>query len=616
MIALDRLPYAIPGVVLLTGGRLYREWTSVEVRRSVKEMAGEFTLHVEERWSGGAGGPAALSSARISPGDPCQVFYDGVLAVTGYVDAYNPRYSSTHHSVTIQGRSKTGDLCDSSVEIPNGEMHEVTLPQAIRQAVSPFGIDLVVDATLSGVIDRVRPYAAETVHRFVDRYARAEGVCATDTPDGKLRLLHVEDSAPVASLTEGVNILEASAMLREDQRHSEYQVLGQDHGTDREFGRPVATRKSRATDGRVKRHRPLRLLNETKTSRRHARSRGAWEAARRAGESVRAEIKVVGWFAAPGLLWLPGQIVQVAAPMLALERTLAIETVTLMQSERGTLTALSLVPVEALNPRAGARKGDGEWDGTKPDDEPEDLTDDEGSRGMQLGAVGGGGGSGGGGGGGGPSIPVAMTVAAASGDWTPGQAISPVTITATGAAPLSFAALGLPAGLVLAATGALSATITGTPTGAISDAPIVIRITDAAGVAHEFNFAPGDIMPKSIAVKIVNGDVTEVAGGVNGFAASKQTDQYGNGGIRFDETAAGDYLAKGHLYVHPTVDLAIAQIIINGVYTHDLGITAAAPGLGTAIVDFHLPLKNVQPATLITFGNLKMHGILEIIKTG
>jgi len=380
------LPGKIPGVALLVGGMIYRDWTSVEIRRSVKEMAGQFTLHVEERWSGGLGGagPAVLASRRIEPGDPCQVFYDGVLAVTGYVDAYNPRYSATHHSVTIQGRSKTGDLCDSSVDIPNGEMNDVSLDQVARRALQPFGIKLRVDADVSGVIDKVRPYAAETVHRFLDRYARPGAVAVTDTPEGDLRLLHVQDGAPVASLIEGQNILEGSAMMREDKRHSEYETLGQDHGTDREFGRPVATRKSKVKDGAVKRHRPLRLLNETKTARRQARARGAWEAARRAGESVRAEIKVVGWFAAQGRLWTPGDIVQVTSPMLSINRTLAIENVTLMQSDRGTIAGLSLVPVEALNPKAGKGGGGGKgnaegWSDTKPDDEPEDLTDDEGS---------------------------------------------------------------------------------------------------------------------------------------------------------------------------------------------------------------------------------------------
>jgi prophage tail gpP-like protein len=376
--SLASLPFAPGTVTLLVGGMLYTGWTSVEVRRSIKRMAGEFSLVVEERWTGGAGGggPASLLEWRIRPGDPCQVFYQGALVVTGHVDAYNPRYDDGRHSVTIQGRSKTGDLCDSSAIIPNGEMNDVSLDQVARRAVQRYGIGVTVEAEGLEPFDRVSVWPGETVHRFLERYARPGAVALTDDEQGDLRLVHVKDGAPAAALIEGVNILEASAMLRADNRHSEYNVLGQDRGSDGEYGEPVAQRRARVEDGAVKRHRPLVLLNETKTSRKAAKSRAAWEAARRAGEGTRVEIKVYDWMHAPGQLWRPGMIVQVTSPMLAVERTLALESVTFTLSERGTIAALALVPVEALNPKGGkgANKGDKAWSETKPDAEPEDLT--------------------------------------------------------------------------------------------------------------------------------------------------------------------------------------------------------------------------------------------------
>lgn len=375
MADLARLPFSPGAVTLLVGGMLYTGWTDVEVRRSVKETSGQFTLHAEERWSAGAmgGGPAALLEWRIRAGDPCQIFYMGVLVLTGHVDAYQPRYSSTHHSVTIQGRSKTGDLCDCSAEIPNGEMRQASLDQVARTALKKYRIGLRVEADVKEPFDVVRVHPGETVHRFLERYARPGAVALTDDEKGDLRLLHVKDGAPVASLIEGVNILEASAMLRQDNRHSEYHASGQDHGTDQRYGRDVAEIGAKARDGAVRRHRPLRLLNETKTARKKARSRAAWEAAVRAGESTRAEVKVYDWLYAPGKLWMPGLIVMVVSPMLAVERTLAIESTVLNLSDKGTIASLSMVPVEALNPNAGsgkAGKGDSAWGATKPATDP------------------------------------------------------------------------------------------------------------------------------------------------------------------------------------------------------------------------------------------------------
>lgn len=360
--ALPILPGAAPGVVsLLVGGTIYEGWTEVEVRLGVRRMAGEFTLQVSERWTGGNDGPAVLQGWRIRPQDPCQVFYGGRLVMTGYVDAYNPRYSFSDHSVTIQGRTKTADLVDSSVddEVKGGELRNQTLPQAARRVTRNFGIPVRVQGAIDETFDVMRVRPGETVHRFLERYARTAGAVMFPGADGALQIAQIEDGGGVTSLVEGVNILEASAMLRADKRHSKIKAKGQDHGTDQEHGEPVATRRSEARDNAVKRYRPLTLLGEGKTSRRNARRRAAWEAAARAGESTRVEVKVVDWMYAPGALWQPGMRVSVVSPMLAVNRVLAIESVQLSQSRsRGTIAALTLVPPEALNPKAG-KKGKG-----------------------------------------------------------------------------------------------------------------------------------------------------------------------------------------------------------------------------------------------------------------
>lgn len=375
------LPGAAPGVVsLLVGGTIYEGWTDVEIRLSVRRMAGEFTLHVSEAFTGGNDGPASPLTWRIRPQDPCQVFYGGLLVMTGHVDAYNPRYSKQQHQVTIQGRTKSADLVDSSVddEVKNGEMRDQTLPQAARRVVKNFGIPVEVDGNVDEKFDVMRVRPGETVQRFLERYARGAGAVMFPGRNGSLKIAQIEDGGAVASLVEGVNILEASAMLRADKRHSKIKTKGQDHGTDQEYGEPVAGRKAEATDGAVKRYRPLTLLHENKTSRKNGRRRAAWESAVRAGESTRVEIKVVDWTYGPGQLWQPGQKVSVISPMIAINRTLAIENLVLTQSRsRGTIASLSLVPPEALNPKAKGKGGSGAggksdkaWDDTKPKDDP------------------------------------------------------------------------------------------------------------------------------------------------------------------------------------------------------------------------------------------------------
>lgn len=375
-------------VTLLVNGMLYEGWTSVEVSRSIKEMAGQFTLHVSERWTGGANGPASPMSYQIRPGDKCVVAYMGRPVITGYVDAYNPKYDKGSHDVTIQGRSKTGDLCDCTAEqdVKGGEMKKVTLEQAARKLAGKYGIGVINQATQE-TFDVMRVHPGETNHEFLERYARPGAVALTDDEKGNLRLVHVSPGGGGVALIEGVNILSAAAMLRADKRHSKYASKGQDRGKDGEFGKPVAQRKATVSDGGVKRYRPFTLLNETKTTKRNARQRLAWEAAQRAGESVKAEVKVVGWLNAEmggqlgaGKLWMPGDKVMLVSPMLAVNRVLAVQAVKHKLDKSGTKTHLSLVPPEALNPKGGGKGGgggpktanDNGWFHVKPEGAPQD----------------------------------------------------------------------------------------------------------------------------------------------------------------------------------------------------------------------------------------------------
>lgn len=372
--------FAVPGfrpgkVSLLVNGTLYEGWKSVEISRSVKEMAGQFSLDVSERWSGGRDGPSTLQSWRIRPGDPCVVLYAGVPAVTGYVDTYSPDYDDKKHDVKIQGRSKTQDLVDSSAEtdVENGEMREVSLDQVANKIAKPHGVTVKIEAKIKDRFDVVRVVPGETKHEFLERYARPGAVALTDDAEGNLRLLHVEHGGPIANLVEGVNILKASATLRADNRYSDYEVKGQDHGNDQRFGKEVAEVHAKVKDGAVKRYRPFVVNNETKTSRKDARNRAQWEGSARSGESTKAEVTVVDWFCGVGKLWTPGDKVLLVSPMLAINRVLAIEAVQFQQSDdSGTITNLTLVPVEALNPQAGggsaagSEGSDAAWLSTKP----------------------------------------------------------------------------------------------------------------------------------------------------------------------------------------------------------------------------------------------------------
>ncbi len=353
-------------VSLLIGGSRYSGWSSVEITASLKETAAQFTLSVSER----TGSDAGWKSWQIRPGDACQIYYEDRLVLTGFVDARNPSFTAGSHGVQIQGRSKTGDLCDSSAIHPGGEMKNVKLDTIARTLIDRFNIDVEAKGDMGDVFENFRLEQGETVHESLDRYARQRGIIVTSNEKGNLVLTDGPPESDPLYLIEGDNILEGNATIRADKRHSDYRVKGQTIGTDQAHGKLSAGVTALTQDTGVKRYRPLVVVGEGSTSKKSAAGRADWEATSRAGESLNANITVVDWLNENDELWAPGQKVFVKSPMLGLDKVMVVQARTLTQdNDSGTLARLELVPGEALSSKAKPEKSksDDIWNTTKPE---------------------------------------------------------------------------------------------------------------------------------------------------------------------------------------------------------------------------------------------------------
>lgn len=331
--------------VILEGQR-YEGWKSVSVSRSLEQTAASFNLSIHDRWKD----VPSWSPWPIHAGKSCDILLDNILVVTGNIDNHQISYSARDHGQQVSGRSKTGDLIDSSVIEPGGEYRDQTIDAILRNEAGKFDIDLIVEGDVGAAFPKVRLNLGETPAELGDRLARNRGLLLTDTPEGALKLLEVQPGAPVAKLVEGVNILQASATHKADERFSEYHIKGQQPGTGQAFGEQAAQVRANAQDPYVKRYRPLLVIAEHPGDREDMRARADWEAARRAAESLEASVTVQGWQYAPGQLWQPGLLVQLQSPMLAVNRTMVIKNWTATLADgAGTLTNLQLAVPESMS---------------------------------------------------------------------------------------------------------------------------------------------------------------------------------------------------------------------------------------------------------------------------
>lgn len=354
-------------VEILVDGMSYRGWTDVTVTAALDEAARSFSVQITEQSP--IDEPGEFMGWPIMPGNEVSVRLGGKVAVTGYVDARQSSYSFSAHGVQVDGRSKTADAIDSSVDEPRGEFKKIRLDALAKRLAAAHGISVKVEGDAGEPFDVVRIQPGETAFETIDRLARMRGLIVTDDAEGGLviRKDGGEGGAQIM-LIEGENILSGRATFREDQKYSKVKVKAQrprasedDEAADGEDadGDYFDDIEAEAEDKAVKRKRTLVIVAEEPGDKNAAQERAEREVAKRKAETIEAGITVQGFFSSPGKLWAPGDKVHVSSPMLHLDRALVVKSITFKQSfSGGSTTELTLTIPEALTSK-GKGKGDG-----------------------------------------------------------------------------------------------------------------------------------------------------------------------------------------------------------------------------------------------------------------
>ena len=350
------MPFEI--VTIAAGGLILRPVTFA-LNISAKEASRSFDAKVKhpglsqrDLLDALAGSPPCTIRAQASDGvSPVPGLAGGDLLLTGHVEKRSPRVAGDEKELSISGRSKTGDLVDSSHNHKSGELRDKTAKDMLTELVAPFGITVETDANLPmRKLARLRP--GETVFAFAERLARVDRVGVTDTAEGNLKLAGPPEKMHAGALVYGGNwpaITDASATLDESKRFQEYRTRAQ---APDGYAPPELEIDETARDNGVGRPRLRVITPPEQISRDEARQRARHHRDRAAGRGVTASVSVVGWRDAGGQLWTPGWLIPVDIEDIGIGQVMMIESVSFRQSESGTAATLELV-----DPRAHGGKG-------------------------------------------------------------------------------------------------------------------------------------------------------------------------------------------------------------------------------------------------------------------
>jgi prophage tail gpP-like protein len=345
-----------PEVTLSVNGSVHEGWKSATIRSSIEELAHSFTVEYTQRWSS-SGEPVPIHS-----GDAVQIRIGDTLALTGIVDETSEDYDASSHTVSVTGRSKTGQLFDCSVVHKGGAIKGKNLQQVAELLCKPFGITVSLSDPELDVGDAVDVQIQDgaSVFETLSEIARKEGVLLLSDAAGNLVLARAS-STPLASLElrTGENIKRGSLRSSTRERYSTYILKGQARSSDALSGSAATQLRHEVVDDAVKTYRPL-VIVESNTTLALMQQRGAWERNTRAGRALALTYDVQGWTNIYGL-WKPNTLLRVVDTFLGLDTELLVTTVDLSRTLDGGRTArLELAPRETFDvlkpPKAPKRK--------------------------------------------------------------------------------------------------------------------------------------------------------------------------------------------------------------------------------------------------------------------
>lgn len=295
-------------------------------------------------------------------GEPCRVIVDGTPVLDGFIEVVNVNYDASGHTITVEGRSKTGDLVDSSL-IGTEINPPISLKKIIEDVISEIGLDIdVIDNTNIEIFnkaeDKVGPAVGENAFQFIERLARKRQVLLTSDGDGNVVITRSEPTEINVNLQNIIqsdrnNIISGSVSYDRTQRFRDYLVKSQLNTSSLVFSgstdlSDVVDQGGSALDNEVRSGRQLVMKAEKASSSPQATERAIWEANIRRTRSQLYSVVVNEYRTKAGELWSENKLVFITDEFADINARMLINSIEFkFSTQEGRQTALGFVDKDA-----------------------------------------------------------------------------------------------------------------------------------------------------------------------------------------------------------------------------------------------------------------------------
>lgn len=329
-------------VVLKVNGTNYTGWLSLEIKKSVRALAGMFTLKVSDSWSN------KKKPWFLVPGDYCELFIGTELMISGFIDDLDYSVNATSREISVTGRDKTGDLVDCSLESKNSQYDNISLNKLLEKFCQPFGIKFTNLSGINPIVNSFKINQGSSVYDAIDDLSKKYGFIACSTPDGNLVIPKIGEAFAKDYIEEGVNLFEGSVKFDHKDRFSKYILKGQAAGSDDASGEQAYSVSAVTSDPDVKRYRPKIIVESDETFETNLLRRSQWEMNLRASKSTAGSVTLRGWRQSDGALWKENLMINYKSPYLGMEAQFLIGDITYSLNESGRRVTLDFLRKEVF----------------------------------------------------------------------------------------------------------------------------------------------------------------------------------------------------------------------------------------------------------------------------
>lgn len=303
-------------------------WKAVQVHRSLDSLAHGFSFHQVPSKNG--------KIISINEYDPIAIFLGDVRILTGYVDSLSLSRSENGVNYSFQGRTKTSDLIDCSVEMKPTSWKNISLVALIGELIKPYGLSVSIQEGIKVTenFDKFTVELGESVNEAIQRACGLRNIIPTVDAFGNVLLTRVTESDYLHTLQAKHNFTELTQNLEFKLRYSDYTVIGANDSAGSKVSDNDLRSQGTAKDESFGRYRFLCVSHTDRITNASAKSLALWESRIRYGKSINLSVSVPYWTFSDKLIWHPNQIHYIIDKELNIDNTFLLNGVDFIYSEQ------------------------------------------------------------------------------------------------------------------------------------------------------------------------------------------------------------------------------------------------------------------------------------------